>query len=129
MSKEAIVHEGRNENTLPPLLPRESTTEYLRLHSEKLVIDNRLSDLREILLPLILAGQQSPTDLPFLLINRPQNRKQRDWQAVALAAIQQLVKFGADEQIVAIEEAWPEKEIPSLVVVINPDYVLFEVGS
>lgn len=118
-STEATCRPESTAGSTPRYLPRERVAEYTQLTAEQSRIEKRKAELREELLPQILQGYESPPDLPFLLQNRPQQRKERDWCAVVALLIPQ-------HQIDDIESMWPIREVPAIVLVPNPDFVLPE---
>jgi|SRR6266700_3771353 len=104
-------------------MKRQDAEEYIRLHAVKAVAEKRLSELRDILLPALEAGEASPADLPFLLELRISNRKQADWKAVALRFAARLFgKAKAQTKLDGIEARFPTNPVPALHVVANTKY-------
>lgn len=110
------------------ILDRSETEEYIRLHAQAAPINKRLEELKKKILPQLVAGVVSPSDLPFLLVNRPQNKPKADWKGYALALLCKLyrrskdAKAKAEADIEAADKSWPTVKTPALHVVINPQY-------
>ena len=106
------------------MFTREEAEEYIRKHAEHSKLEKRLDELKKKILPAIVAGAQSPQDLPYLLVNRPQKRPQPDWKGYVFGFLVKLLrsKKRAEAELERIDGAWPTKEIPSLCVEKNPAY-------
>lgn len=105
-------------------LNRQDVETYIRLHAQAALLEKEMKPLKEKLLPLIVDGAVSPADLPFVLVNKPQNRKERDWEGFVTKLLRSI--FGSTKRAKAefekIEARWPEKKIPALHVEKNPAY-------
>jgi hypothetical protein len=117
------------ENTVQTsAVPRAEVEEYIRLHSQAAVIDKRMEELKKTLLPALVSGAATPFDLPYLLINRPQTRKQPDWKGYVRLLLLKLYKRRkdaealADAELTTVDAGWPLKTFPALHVVENPEY-------
>lgn len=107
----------------------QDAVEFLRLHALLSTTETDIKPLRDRILSALIAGASSPAHLPFLLTNRPQSRKQRDWKGALREAYRRLLKSPtrADARMEKHEAEWPEMETPALVVEKNPHYILTEV--
>jgi|SRR6267142_1526137 len=101
-----------------------NVSEYIRLHQEKAAIEKRMEALKAELLPALVAGGASPAELPYLLVNRPQNRKQSDWKGACFTLLKKYLRSPsrAEAQLEKIDAAFETKEVPALHVVINPTF-------
>lgn len=106
-----------------------AVSEYIRLHTEKAAIEKRMDELKAELLPALVAGGASPAELPYLLVDRPQNRKQSDWKGACFALLKKYLKSPAraEAQLAKIDAAFEVKAIPALHVVINPTYAASQI--
>lgn len=104
-------------------IDRQDAEEYIRLHAQAATIEKQMVPLKEKILPALVAGAISPAELPFLLVNQPQNRAQKDWPGVVLRLLTAVLgrTRGAGE-FKRLDAKWKTKEIPSLCVVKNVAY-------
>jgi len=111
-----------------PELDRQKTEEFIRLHAQHARCEKRMKELKAELLPQIVDGATSSTELPFLLVNQPQSKKQPDWKGYALALLLRLYARSKDPEAKAaaelerVDQSWEKKESPALHVVINKDF-------
>lgn len=106
------------------VIEREDAIEYIRLHAQAAELEKKMKPLKEKILPALVAGGTSPDDLPFLLVNKPQNRKERDWEGFVLKVLKPI--FGslkrAKAEFEKLDARWPEKKVPALHVEKNPAF-------
>lgn len=110
-------------------ISKEDALEYIQKHAEHAVLEKRLDVLKKSILDALVAGAKCPTDLPALLVNRPQARSQPDWKGFAHGLLQKLYKRFKDADVRAaaelaqVDASWPTKDTPALHVVVNPTFV------
>lgn len=106
-----------------PILKGEAE-EYFRLHHQHAALEKKMKPLKEKLLQQLVDGAVSPQECVFLLVNRPQNRKQSDWKGYALGLLVKALrsKVKAAAELERIDASWEKSEVPALHVVVNPEY-------
>ncbi len=103
--------------------------EFLKLHAEAALAEKRLKELREILLPALQGGEESPADLPYLLVASSQDRVVKDWRSPLYRLLKRtLGKVRADKRIEQIEAQFGSIAVEQLLVKPNHKFAL-QVGE
>lgn len=107
------------------LIANSSAAEYFALHHQAARIQKRLEELKAEILPQLIDGAVTSNELPFMLVNRPQNRKQSDWKGACFTLLKKYLKSPAraEAQLEKIDASFEVKPIPALHVAINPAFV------
>lgn len=105
------------------MLEKALVIEYLELHAQSSTCEKRLKALREVLLPQLRDGEESPGDLPYLLARRIQERTTKDWLSPLYRLLKRtLGKVRADLRIAQIEARFECTEVEQLCVEQNKEY-------
>lgn len=108
---------------MPTIDPKDAA-EYFRLHAEHAALEKQLKPLKEKLLQQLIDGAASPSELPLLLVNRPQKRALPNWRDVCLSLLKKIrSKKSAEDRLQEIENGFPSKDVPALHVIPNPGFI------
>lgn len=117
-----------NEHT--PLTWAQMCAKYIQLHAQIAVAEKEIKKygLADKIKAGLLAGKESPADLPFLLEARPSERPERDYKRPLMAVLRKFLgRSRAMAALARIESRFKINTVYSLHVAINHDFALMKV--
>lgn len=98
--------------------------EYLNLHNQKKGIETRMKFLKEILVPALQDGVNSPSDLPYRLALQERTQTAYEWKDSFFKFLRRLWRSEkkAQAHIDLVQASFQQTTIEALVVEKNPDY-------
>jgi len=105
------------------MLDKALVIEFLELHAKAASAEKRLEELKAILKPALIAGEESPSDLPYLLVLGNQRRTTEDYKAPLYRLLKRIIgKVRADKRMAQIEAKFLCRDVPTLNVAQNKEF-------